>query len=114
MYRTCRARRKFKHSSIRLGLPARLIRSIGRSGPCVSYRWTSRVRDHRAPNTGWVFGTFAWIGPKRGDGLYDNLMPVALQWGNDKDVFDLNVHESIVNPQLKGVLYDRPGRAWMG
>jgi hypothetical protein len=69
------------------------------------------VRDDNASKTGWVFGTFAWIGPTMGDGLFDNLVPVSLQWGNDEGVYNSNIKESWINPDLSGKIYgwsDRP------
>jgi hypothetical protein len=52
------------------------------------------VRDSRATETGWVFGTFVWRGPPKGDRLFDNLEPVGLQWGN--------------SPFAKGTQFDTP------
>jgi hypothetical protein len=72
------------------------------------------VRDKRATDTGWVLGTYVWRGPRQGDGLFDNLVPVALAWGNDPGVFDTNLRESLVNRDLVGLLYARPGRDHMG
>lgn len=73
------------------------------------------ARDERAP-TGWVFGTFAWIGPATGDNLFDNLAPVSLQWGNDPQVYDRSVQQSWVNPALKGEgkLYGWSSRPTLG
>ena len=64
--------------------------------------------------TNWVFGTFAWIGPKVGDGLFDNLVPVSLQWGNDPGVYDDKVVESWINPQLRKILYGWKARPHLG
>ncbi len=72
------------------------------------------VRDARATDTGWVLGTYVWKGPARGDGLFDNLVPVGLSWGNDPGHFDTDVRERIVNPDLRGLLYAREGRHFMG
>ena len=72
------------------------------------------VRDQNASDTGWVFGTFAWMGPKTGDGFFDNMVPVGLMWGNDPTEYGTNIAQSIVNLALKGTLYGRPGRDWMG
>lgn len=72
------------------------------------------VRDAHATDTGWVLGTYVWKGPARGDGLFDNLVPVGLSWGNDPGHFDTDVRESIVNPDLRGLLYAREGRHFMG
>ena len=72
------------------------------------------VRDRRATDTGWVLGTYVWKGPAQGDGLFDNLVPVGIAWGNDPGVFDTNLRESKINPDLAGLLYARQGRAFMG
>lgn len=68
--------------------------------------------------TGWVFGTFGWVGPTKGDGLFDNLVPVSLQWGNDPKVYSqAGVTQSWVNPAMAGVMYgwaDRPTLGYMG
>ncbi|MER8445032.1 hypothetical protein NKH52_17750 [Mesorhizobium sp. M1066] len=58
------------------------------------------VRDPNATKTGWVFGTFVWMGPSKGDGLYDNLVPAVLMWANDADVFDDKIKESWINPAV--------------
>ncbi|MDE2809470.1 MAG: hypothetical protein OXN90_13730 [Gemmatimonadota bacterium] len=72
------------------------------------------TKDSDARTTNWVFGTFAWIGPKAGDGLFDNLIPVSLQWGNDPNVYDDNVVESWINSQLRGTLYGWKSRPHLG
>jgi hypothetical protein len=65
------------------------------------------IKDRRAKQTGWVFGTFAWIGPRKGDGLFDNLRPVGLQWGNDPRAFSskyaeiVSLSEGMVDQSLK-------------
>lgn len=72
------------------------------------------VKDRRASATGWVFGTFAWVGPNTGDGLFDNLVPVSLQWGDDPGVYDDQVKESWINPDLDGVMYGWDERPTLG
>lgn len=75
------------------------------------------VRDSRAP-TGWVFGTYVWKGPRQGDGLLDNLVPVGLMWGNDPTV-DANprdnfasLKETRLNMGLAGHVWRGPGQKW--
>lgn len=75
------------------------------------------VRDSRSP-TGWVMGTYIWQGPKKGDGLFDNLVPVGLMWGNDgaaaaspRDAVP-TLTETRLNPALAGVVWRGPGQAW--
>lgn len=72
------------------------------------------VKDADATETGWVFGTFAWIGPAVGDGLFDNLVPVSLQWGNDPQVYDLALTETWTNKSLAGVFYGWEERPTLG
>lgn len=75
------------------------------------------VRDARSP-TGWVFGTYIWKGPRTGDGLLDNLVPVGMAWGNDpaaaaspRDAF-ATLGETRLNPTLAGVVWKGPGQTW--
>ncbi|MDX0140808.1 hypothetical protein GOC46_28895 [Sinorhizobium meliloti] len=72
------------------------------------------VKDPRSRETGWVFATFVWKGPPQGDKLFDNLVPVALQWGNDPNVYDTSVQQSWVNTGLRGVTFGWDKRATMG
>jgi hypothetical protein len=83
------------------------------------------VRDTRAETTSWVFGTFVWQGPAKGDGLFDNLVPVGLMWGNDpaigarpRDAF-VTFAETRLNNSLAGILWEDvatpwPQRPWPG
>lgn len=65
------------------------------------------VRHKNAP-TGWLFGTYQYNGQRKGanlKNLWENLVPVGLQWGNDPDVRD-NVSnpqpvKTIINSKLK-------------
>lgn len=75
------------------------------------------VRDGRSP-TGWVFGTYVWKGPKKGDGFFDNLEPVGLIWGNDPDV-DVTprdefapLKETRLNMSLASHVWRAPGQTW--
>jgi hypothetical protein len=75
------------------------------------------VRDPRVPSK-WVFGTFVWKGPKVGDGLFQNLVPVGLMWGNDpeaststRDEFAIR-GETKLNHSLAGVLWRGPNQVW--
>lgn len=73
------------------------------------------VRDSRARETGWVFGTFVWLGLPRGDGLFDNLEPVSLQWGDDPRVTSpRDIRETWINQNLNGVVYGWAERPWLG
>lgn len=75
------------------------------------------VRDARAP-TGWVFGTYVWKGPRKGDGLIDNLVPVGMMWGNDpgvdatpRDNF-ASLKETKLNMALAGHVWRAAGQSW--
>lgn len=76
------------------------------------------VRDTRATQTSWVFGTFAWMGPRKGDGFFDNLVPVGLMWGNDPGRFANTlagfaaISESQVNGDLAGKVWQENGTGW--
>ncbi|MGF6900372.1 hypothetical protein P3T22_001621 [Paraburkholderia sp. GAS348] len=76
------------------------------------------VRDPRAADTSWVFGTFVWIGPPKGDGLFDNLVPVGLMWGNDpgsqaeKLSEFATLHQSELNSALAGQVWQAGGSGW--
>jgi len=76
------------------------------------------VRDPGAKETGWVMGTFVWRGPPKGDGFFDNLVPVGLMWGNDpKAVVDdwsasAPIMQSKINGALAGVTWQGTGQAW--
>ena len=77
------------------------------------------VRDPRATDTGWVFGTFVWKGPAQGDRMFDNLVPVGLMWGNEHGAMApafadwLNpLEHSRINEQLAGVVWQGPAGGW--
>lgn len=46
------------------------------------------VRDARATETGWVFGTFVYDGRLSGGDTWAKLKPVGLMWGNDPALSD--------------------------
>ncbi|MGX9574285.1 hypothetical protein [Mesorhizobium sp. f-mel] len=72
------------------------------------------VKDADAAATGWIFGTFGWVGPTTGDGLFDNLMPVSLQWGNDPEIYDQAITQSWINPDLHMKMYGWNQRPTLG
>jgi hypothetical protein len=72
------------------------------------------VKHNLSSTTGWVFGTFGWVGPARGDGLFDNLVPVSLQWGDDPGIYDNAISQSWINPSLRGVMYGWQKRPTLG
>jgi hypothetical protein len=71
------------------------------------------LKDPRSAQTGWVFGTYAWVRPRSGDGVWDSLQLVGLHWGNDPGKTS-KLQEGWVNPNLQGTLYGWPARPFMG
>lgn len=62
------------------------------------------VVDERSP-TRWVYGTFGYDGTLRGDTVWDRLVPLGLQWGNDPGSFPAvpesesqPIHQSVLAP----------------
>ncbi len=73
------------------------------------------VKDKKnAPVTGWVFGTFSWQGPPKGDELYDNLVPASLQWGDDHGNYGTSIAKSWINPDLRKIIYGWDERPTLG
>ena len=65
------------------------------------------VRHKNAPS-GWVFGTYQYNGARKGadrENLWNNLVPVGLQWGNDPGVKDdasnPQAVKTLINPKLR-------------
>jgi hypothetical protein len=65
------------------------------------------VRHQHAP-WGWVFGTYQYNGQRNGadrKNLWNNLVPVGLQWGNDPSITDNASNPqpvaTIINPSLQ-------------
>jgi hypothetical protein len=74
------------------------------------------VKDHRAIETGWLFGTYVWMNSDS-EGLFENLVPVSLAWGDDPKVYNDDIKQSRINTDLKDVLYgweERPFLGFMG
>jgi hypothetical protein len=44
------------------------------------------IKDSRAKETGWVFGTFTYNGTLPGQNGWAKLVPIGLMWGNDPGV----------------------------
>lgn len=75
------------------------------------------VRDSRAEETGWVFGTFIYDAAAEGETVFDRLVPVGVMWGNDPPVLEemkrdgafvnAALQQSVVNPELI-----RGGESW--
>jgi hypothetical protein len=79
------------------------------------------IRDPRAP-LGWVFGTFVWQNNQ--SGLYGDLTPVGLMWGNDPaasaNTFAgfAELPSTRLNQELAGIIWQGdepwPQRPWPG
>jgi hypothetical protein len=60
------------------------------------------VKDKRAGETGWVFGTFIYDASNNGKNLWENIVPVGLMWGDDSQIDTMiNREGAFVNPYLK-------------
>jgi hypothetical protein len=58
------------------------------------------VRDPRAGDTGWIFGTFAYDKTATGSTPWQRMVPVGLMWGNDptlKSSAGTKPKETIIN-----------------
>ena len=62
------------------------------------------VRHKHAP-LGWVFGTYQYNGKMNRKNLWENLIPVGLQWGNDPENADNSSNPqpvaTVINPRLQ-------------
>jgi hypothetical protein len=59
------------------------------------------VRDSRATETGWVFGTLIYDPAVKSANPWEHMQPVGLSWGNDPGVTPTNgkpIRESWLNP----------------
>lgn len=73
------------------------------------------IRDSRAAETGWVFGTFVYRGDAPGATIWDRLVPASLQWGNDPTVVPGGpIQESRINADLNGKSFGWPERPFLG
>lgn len=70
------------------------------------------VRDGRANSTtGWIFGTFIYDGNAPGNFPWERMIPVGLMWGNDPDVTEQDVEDSVrvikqswINPDARSLV----------
>lgn len=79
------------------------------------------VRDPRAP-LGWLFGTYVWQNNQ--SGLFGDLTPVGLMWGNDPGAVASPLNDfaelpsTRLNTELAGILWQGdepwPERPWPG
>jgi hypothetical protein len=75
------------------------------------------VKDSRAKETGWVFGTFVYGGGPNYSGstnypnAWDNVQPVGVMWGNDPGLVPpATPTQSWLNPAVKMLHYGYQGR----
>lgn len=78
---------------------------------CIEKRYDTTVRllqidvaikDKRAGAAGWVFGTFIYNGAHKGKTVWERMVPVGTQWGDDSsDTTLLHKPGAFINPTLK-------------
>lgn len=60
------------------------------------------IKDKRATDTGWVFGTFMYDASNPGKTVWERMVPVGLSWGDDvKVTTDLNKDGAFINKDIK-------------
>lgn len=60
------------------------------------------IKDKRATDTGWVFGTFIYDASKPGSTVWERMTPIGLTWGDDSKITaDLNKDGAFINKDLK-------------
>jgi hypothetical protein len=73
------------------------------------------VRDDRALDTGWVFGTFVYSSDAPGSSVFDRMVPISLQWGNDPSVLNpTQLKENRINTTLQTRHFGWPQRNVLG
>jgi len=66
------------------------------------------VKDRRAKDTGWVFGTFVYDASMVGKSVWQKLKVVGLSWGDDTNVVsDLNRDGAFINKNLSQSYIDK-------
>lgn len=60
------------------------------------------VKDPRATETGWVFGTFVYHADAEGETPFERCVPAGLMWGNDPGVTNPDsLKETWINPEYR-------------
>lgn len=73
------------------------------------------VKDARAGDTGWVFGTFVYDHREPGTDGWEKLRPISIGWGNDPSVMPGGtLHENRINTDFEGVFFGWTGREKLG
>jgi hypothetical protein len=73
------------------------------------------VKDARATDTGWVFGTFVYDRRLTDRAPWERLVPISIGWGNDPDVAPGGpLSENIINDDFDEVFFGWAGRPHMG
>jgi hypothetical protein len=73
-------------------------------GPVRLAQFDIAVRDHRAPGTEWVFGTFVADGQRRAaePNPWNRISPLGLMWGNDPPPPGELAHDHPADPRKNG------------
>lgn len=60
------------------------------------------VKDGRAGEVGWVFGTFIYDASRTGSNVWEKMAPVGLSWGDDSTISSMMRKKgAFLNPDLK-------------
>jgi hypothetical protein len=79
-------------------------RSTRAWGPVHLVQFDIAIRDHRAPGTEWVFGTFVADGQRKEaePNPWDRISPLGLMWGNDPPPDGELAHSHPADPRANG------------
>ncbi len=73
------------------------------------------VKDARAGETGWVFGTFVYDRRVASSDAWDRLRPISIGWGNDPSIIPGGpLAENRINAEFEEVFFGWTGRPHMG
>ena len=73
------------------------------------------VKDARATDTGWVFGTFVYDRRLTDRAPWERLVPISIGWGNDPNVAAGEpLSENLINDDFDEVFFGWAGRPHMG
>lgn len=73
------------------------------------------VKDARAGDTGWVFGTFVYDQRVPGTSGWKKLRPISIGWGNDPSVMPGDtLEENKINADFENVFFGWNGRKELG
>ena len=73
------------------------------------------IKDARASETGWVFGTFVYDQRLTDRAPWERLVPISIGWGNDPDAAPgESLSENIIHEDFEDVFFGWAGRPHMG